>query len=134
MAVMEKETARTQAPAVETPSRYQQWQAPLLAVTKPDDGEQDETESAARYRRARARVEELKGFYTHAFMYVLVNAALLGINLVTSSDHLWFFWVTLGWGVGLVSHAFVVYGISGLMGKRWEDQKIREFMERDEYR
>ena len=35
-----------------------------------------------RYKRARKRAKELKGFYTHAIAYVLVNIGLLVINLL----------------------------------------------------
>lgn len=85
-----------------------------------------------RYRKAKERVEELKGFYIHAAMYLLVNAALVVINLVTSPEYLWFVWPLLGWGVGVGAHAIGVFGIPGLFGRDWEERKIREYMERDE--
>ena len=133
MAVTEREVTRTPAAAAERPPDYPQGQGLTPATSQPVSGEQDDGTTAARFRRAQARVEELRGFYIHGFMYVLVNAALLGINLVTSSGYLWFLWVTIGWGVGLASHAFVVFGVAGLLGKQWEDRKIREIMERDEH-
>ena len=46
----------------------------------------------ARYEKAKKRVEELKGFYSHLGVYLLVNTALFLINIVTSRDHFWFFW------------------------------------------
>jgi hypothetical protein len=36
-----------------------------------------------RYDRAHARVQVLKGFYTHATAYILVNIGLFVINLLT---------------------------------------------------
>jgi hypothetical protein len=36
-----------------------------------------------RYRRARAHVRAVKGFYAHVASYVLVNLGLLLINLLT---------------------------------------------------
>ncbi len=48
-----------------------------------------------RYRRAKRHVEALKGFYIHAAIYLLVNASLVVINFVTSSDYLWFVWPLL---------------------------------------
>ncbi len=39
-----------------------------------------------RYDRAHARVQELKGFYTHATAYVLVNIGLFVINLLTGGE------------------------------------------------
>jgi hypothetical protein len=47
-----------------------------------------------RYDRAHARVQELKGFYTHATAYVLVNIGLFVINLLTGGG--WFYWPLLG--------------------------------------
>jgi hypothetical protein len=44
------------------------------------------------YRRAKIRVGQIKGFYVHAIVYVLVNALLITINLLTSPDHIWFFY------------------------------------------
>jgi hypothetical protein len=39
-----------------------------------------------RYDRAHARVQALKGFYTHATAYVLVNIGLFVIDLLTGGD------------------------------------------------
>ncbi|MCK4321095.1 2TM domain-containing protein, partial [candidate division WOR-3 bacterium] len=33
-------------------------------------------EENERYRRARERVEEIKSFYSHLFIYIIVNLAL----------------------------------------------------------
>ena len=50
--------------------------------------------------RARKRVADIKGYYVHVGVYVIVNAALLAINLLSSPDTLWFYWPLLGWGIG----------------------------------
>lgn len=84
----------------------------------------------ARYQDAKRRVEEIKGFYLHLASYVFVNAALVIINLLTSPQYLWFIWPLIGWGVGLIVHAFTVYG--GFWGKDWEERKIKEIMEKDQ--
>ncbi len=84
-----------------------------------------------RYEEARKRVEEIKGFYVHLASYVLINAALILINLLTSPNNLWFIWPLFGWGIGLIVHAFSVY--SGLWGKSWEERKIKEIMEKDKH-
>jgi hypothetical protein len=65
-----------------------------------------------RYERAQARVKELKGFYTHATAYVLVNIGLFVINLLTGGGW-WFYWPLLGWGVGLGIHALSVFAFGG---------------------
>ncbi len=48
-----------------------------------------------RYQRAHAHVQALKGFYTHAAAYVLVNVALFVINLLTGGSW-WFYWPLIG--------------------------------------
>ena len=82
-----------------------------------------------RYKRAKARVEELKEFYEHLTIYIGVNITLVIINLVTSPNALWFYWVTVFWGIGIIWHAIDVYG---KLGKKWEEKKIKELMEKEE--
>ncbi|MDN7024870.1 2TM domain-containing protein [Methanoculleus sp. FWC-SCC1] len=85
-----------------------------------------------RYRRARKHVEDVRGFYTHLGIYITINLLLVAINLLTSPGALWFYWVTLFWGVGLVFHALDVFVGNRIFGKEWEERKIREVMEREE--
>ena len=87
-----------------------------------------------RYRRARERVAALRGFYTHLAFFILVNAGLLAINLLASPGTWWFYWPLLGWGIGLGAHAISVFGRGALLGPKWEQRKIRDFMERDRSR
>lgn len=84
-----------------------------------------------RYLRARARVHQLRGFYIHVGVFVVVNLYLLVINLVTNAQSLWFYWPLLAWSVGLAVHALIVFGAGHAIGADWEQRKIREFMERD---
>jgi hypothetical protein len=67
----------------------------------------------------------------HAGVYVIVNAALFVVNMITSRDALWFYWPLLGWGIGLAIHAFVVLSGGKFFGEEWEDRKARELMRRD---
>ena len=83
----------------------------------------------SRYQEAKKRVEEIRGFYFHLITYFIVNAVLIIINLRLSPEHLWFIWSIIGWGVGLIFHALSVFG--GLLGKSWEERKIKEIMERE---
>jgi 2TM domain len=84
-----------------------------------------------RYQLARARVQQLRLFYTHVGVYVCVNILLLLINLLTDPSSLWFYWPLLGWGIGVAAHAFLVYGAGGIMGKKWEERKIRQVLEQE---
>jgi hypothetical protein len=87
-----------------------------------------------RYKRAKARVDELRSFYIHAAVYVVVNLFLIAINLIVSPDVLWFYWSLLGWGIGLAAHAITVFGASGRWARDWEERKIRELMTEEEER
>jgi hypothetical protein len=80
-----------------------------------------------RYKQAKARVEALKGFYIHLAVYLMVNAGLFVINLLTGGGW-WFYWPLLGWGIGLAAHAMAVFVIGDALGPGWEEQKIRQYM------
>lgn len=84
-----------------------------------------------KYERAKKRVEEMKSFYTHLFVYIAVNVGLFLINIITSPGALWFLWVLIGWGIGLAVHAFNVFGTEKILGKDWEEKKIKEIMEKE---
>ena len=83
-----------------------------------------------KYQRAKKRVRELKDFYQHFMVYVAVNSFLIILNMVTSTDHWWFIYPLLGWGIGLAAHAIATFS-GGLFSKNWEERKIKEYMEKD---
>lgn len=84
-----------------------------------------------RYYRAQKKVEEIKGFYGHLVSYIVVNAGLLTLNLVTSPQELWFFWPLLGWGVGLFFHAMRAFDWSPFFSKEWEARKLKQFIQEE---
>jgi len=84
-----------------------------------------------RYFQARKRVQEIKGFYGNLTAYILVNIGFLVLNLLTTPNELWFYWPMLGWGVGVVIHGMRAFNYIPFFGKDWEDQKIKEFMEKE---
>ena len=90
-------------------------------------------ENTLEYRQAKHRVRAIKGFYVHVFVFVLVMALLLAINVATT-DVWWVQWPFLGWGIGLLAHAAAVFGLAGWFGAEWEEQKIRDLMARKSMR
>ncbi|WP_437958402.1 2TM domain-containing protein [Sorangium sp. So ce119] len=54
--------------------------------------------------RAAIVARRRKGFRSHLFSFVVVNAFLFAINALTPGPW-WFFWPLLGWGLGLAFHA-----------------------------
>jgi hypothetical protein len=87
-----------------------------------------------RYEGALKRAKEIKEFYVHLGVYVIVNSALFAINMISNPDTLWFYWPALGWGIGLTIHAFSLLTEGRILDETWEDRKAREIMRRDERR
>ncbi len=83
---------------------------------------------AMSYEEAKERIQELRGFYSHLLVFVLINIFLVTVNLLTSWGDWWFYWPLLGWGVGVAAHGAWVFWGRGLWGKNWEERKIQELM------
>jgi len=85
-----------------------------------------------KYEKAKKRVEELKKFYGNLVTYGVINVILIIINLVTSPGNLWFYWVTIFWGIAILLHASKVFILKGkFLGEEWEERKIKEIMEKE---
>lgn len=82
------------------------------------------------YERAKKRVEELKGFYGHLMAYIIVNVILAIIDIIFTPGFLWFLFISLFWGIGLIAHALTVFS-RGIFSKEWEERKIKEYMEKE---
>lgn len=81
------------------------------------------------YSRAKKRVEDIKGFFGNLVAYCVVIPFLIFINYKTSWHYQWFWFPMLGWGMGVIFHAFGVFGY----GKEWEDRKIKEILEKEQH-
>ncbi|MDP3852910.1 2TM domain-containing protein [Phenylobacterium sp.] len=76
-------------------------------------------------RIAERRADAKLGFRTHLLVYVIVNAGLVAINLMTNPDgYLWFPWAMLGWGLGLVAHGVSVYAYVGDHRERMIEEEL----------
>ncbi|MEM7124326.1 MAG: 2TM domain-containing protein [Pseudomonadota bacterium] len=91
--------------------------------------EADEEQRAAE-KRARKRVDEIKGFYHHLTVYLVVNAILFLIDIF-SGGGVWFYWVLLGWGIAIAIHASNTFSFLPWTSKEWEERKVRELMAKD---
>jgi len=87
-----------------------------------------------KYEKAKERVKEIKDFYGHLLVYIVVNIGIFIINYIVSPGAYWFYWVLIGWGIGLIVHWVQVFGVSRLLGEKWEEKKIKEIMEEMEKR
>lgn len=110
---------------IEKSEDYFKVKLPVLS-SKPDVvSEISETKNES-YERAHKRVKEIKSFYGNLISYCIIIPFLIILNLITSPDHLWFYWPMLGWGIGLAAHGMSVFAI----GRGWEERKIREILEK----
>lgn len=85
------------------------------------------------YLEAKKRVKRLKGLYIHIVVYILVNLFIIANNVqsgiaLTDLDN---YWTAIFWGIGLVGHATSVFLPNIIMGKDWEEKKIRELMDKN---
>lgn len=93
-------------------------------------------EEKMRYEQAVKRVKKIKGFYTHALVYVVVNLFIVYVNCRNlPSGESYFqaknFVTAFFWGIGLFAHGATVFGQDLILGKNWEERKIKELMDKE---
>ncbi|MBW8522082.1 2TM domain-containing protein [Chryseobacterium chendengshani] len=93
-------------------------------------------EQRIRYRAAEKRVKKLKGFYIHSIVFVFVNVLILVLKMTKlyPEENFWsweYLKLPLFWGIGLAAHGVSVFFPTLILGKSWEEKKIRELMEKD---
>ncbi len=94
------------------------------------------TPEELKYQEALKRVKKIKGFYTHLIIYIVVNIGLLVAKYFNMEhDENFWRWQTFNtvffWGIGLTAHGLSVFMPGMLMGKEWEERKIKEFMDKE---
>lgn len=87
--------------------------------------------SGKKYDRAKKKVEELKGFYIHFTIYLIMVPVFIYLNF-RSTSFPWAIFPILGWGMGVTGHAMEVFNYNPFLGKNWEERKIRELMNKDD--
>jgi hypothetical protein len=81
-------------------------------------------------QKATSRVRKKLGFYWHAVVFALANAAMIAINLQHSPSYLWFVWPLCGWGAALALHGFATFQGSGLSESMIQAEVDRELAKR----
>jgi len=105
---------------------------PILTRQKSEVKRQEVYIEDKRYQKAKERVEAIKSFYGNLIAYCIVIPVLAYLNYRTTSWP-WVIFPAVGWGFGLLVHGMEAYGYNPLWGKRWEEKKLRELMERDDF-
>ena len=78
-----------------------------------------------RYEAAKAHVAALIGYYIHLGVFVAVMVGLFGINYA-GGDPWWVQWPLIGWGLGILGHAYLVFSPRSVSMKEWQRRKIKE--------
>ncbi|CAM4228222.1 2TM domain-containing protein [Zobellia nedashkovskayae] len=91
--------------------------------------------------RAKKRIEQLKGFYIHLVVFVLVNIMIItgavignmnnGESFVDSFFNFNTFSTFIFWGIGVIFHGFKVFSYNPFFSKAWEERQIQKYMDAD---
>nr|WP_298660708.1 2TM domain-containing protein [uncultured Flavobacterium sp.] len=97
---------------------------------------ENNTLNQIRYEEAAKKVKKLKGFYTHAIVYLVINSMIVILNIQNLNEgesyfQLKNFFTAFFWGLGLLAHAIATFVPYFILGKDWEERKIKEFMEKE---
>ena len=76
--------------------------------------------------KAREKAKQKLGFYSHFVVFILVNLLLFFIDVIVNKGKIWFFWVLIGWGIGIISHYVRVF----VIGDRFLDKLTQKEIER----
>lgn len=71
------------------------------------------------------RLNAKREFRVHLGIFILVNGMLVTIWALAGAGFFWPIWPIGGWGIGLASHAFSVYG-----HRSFTEDEIRSEMQR----
>ena len=96
------------------------------------------------YLRAKKRIENIRKFYKHLVTYLVINLIISSFkisryysegdnlsDIIFNVDNL-SVWVV--WGIFLLFHAYRTFSKGAFLGSDWEEKKIREIMNKDNYR
>ncbi|MBZ4044244.1 2TM domain-containing protein [Flavobacterium hibisci] len=100
-----------------------------------------EFENDESFERAYKKIKRIKGFYSHLKIYLIVNAIIIISNINRDfvgnrfDESGLFEWHTYStaffWGIGLLIHAFTVFGPDLFFGSEWEQKKIQKYMNKE---
>lgn len=77
---------------------------------------------AQKIARAERKVRAITGFYIHAIVFSVVMVLLFALNF--TDDSWWVHYPLLGWGAGVLTHAWAVFSDFGERLAKWQLKKI----------
>ena len=105
---------------------------PLLSQQMKTMNTTRNTESS-RYLKAVEQVEEIKGFYGSLLAYIVVMPLIVYVYYTYTPGIIqWFWFPAVGWGIGLIFQGLKAFNMNPILGRNWEERKLKEFMEEEE--
>lgn len=104
---------------------------PLLTNEKEVPKTQDTYISEKKYVRAKKKVQKIKAFYMHLALYLAFVPVFIFLNIISETGFPWALFPIGGWGIGILSHASETFDYHPLFGKKWEQKKIKQYMDND---
>jgi len=89
--------------------------------------------SEKKYEQAKEQVEKIKGFYIHATIYCIFVPVFIYLNYISNAGFPWAIFPIGGWGFGVLGHAAETFNYNPFFGKDWEERKIKDLMDKDNY-
>ncbi|AXT50646.1 histidine kinase [Aquimarina sp. BL5] len=99
----------------------------------------ENSEQLKTYIRAQKRVAEERNFYTHLAIYIVINIIIFAV-ILELKDYIYdgYLWINLLstpvlWGIPLLIHGVWAFrkGKKLTLFKKWEDRKIKEYMNKE---
>jgi len=94
------------------------------------------------YLLAKHKTEKLKRFYMHSIIYVIINCGLIFVKVNRNMNNgesfadAFFefntFSTAIIWVVVLAIHAFSVFGNTFILGSKWEEEKIKQYIKEEQ--
>ena len=98
-----------------------------------------DTNTINKQKRAAEKIKQIKGFYMHLTIYVIMNVTIISVNIMAQVQNGWsfldalFFFGNLitpiAWGIGLFFHGARVFGMRSFFSKEWEERQIKKYLD-----
>ncbi len=79
-------------------------------------------------KRAYQKVQEIKTFYRHLFVFLFVISVLFVVDVITSPETWWVQWVFLGWGSAVVVKGLKTFDWLPFFNAEWEKRQVEKYL------
>ncbi|MDG3581567.1 2TM domain-containing protein [Galbibacter pacificus] len=96
-----------------------------------------EVSESEKYRKAKKKVTELKSFYWHLAIFIIVNSYIFVSVYIDTSNKGESFWhyttfiTFFFWGIGLLIHGWHALWKDYFFTREWEQKQIQRYIKKD---